>query len=156
MSMKTFKLLFLFALVCSLILSGCSKDGDIFNKVVSRKGLPVNGFQEVPVRITKAYGHMDVSYNKKTKVLTYEVTWSLLTGNPVGSHIHGESPQGVNAAIKHDFTSLIPKVTSGSFKNTVVVDEVAIKEAGLLAGLYYVNIQTPTFPGAEIRGQIEF
>ncbi|MFN2439294.1 MAG: CHRD domain-containing protein [Chitinophagaceae bacterium] len=153
--MKTFKLFFLPALAVSLFLSSC-KDLDIFNNVISRKGLPVNGLQEVPVRIVKAYGHMDVWYNKKTKLLTYEVTWSLLTGNPIGSHIHGEAPPGVNAGIKHDFTSLIPKVTSGTFKNSVTVDEVAIKEAGLLAGLYYVNIHTPTFPGGEIRGQIEF
>jgi len=68
----------------------------------------------------------------------------------------GEAPQGVNAAIKHDFTSLLPKAISGTFSNSVLVDEVAIKEAGLLAGLYYVNIHTPTFPGGEIRGQIEF
>ena len=97
-----------------------------------------------------------MSYNKKTKVLTYKVLWVDLTGNPVGSHIHGEAAKGVNASIKHDFTALIPKATSGTYKGAVVVDEVAIKQAGLLSGLYYVNIHTATFPGGEIRGQIEF
>jgi len=154
--MKINKLLFLFLLTGSFVLSGCFKDWDKHKNVISRDGLPVNGLQEVPVRITKAYGHMDVSYNKKTKILSYKVTWSLLSGIPIGSHIHGEALPGVNAGIKHDFTSLLPKEISGSFSNTVLVDEVAIKEAGLFAGLYYVNIHTPTFPGGEIRGQIEF
>ncbi len=154
--MKIFKPMFLSVLIASLIFSGCRKDDDKNKHIISREGLPVNGLQEVPVRTTKADGHLDVSYNKKTKMLTYKVTWSLLTGIPIGSHIHGEAPKGVNAGIKHDFTSLIPKAISGSFKNSVLVDEVAIKEAGLLAGLYYVNIHTATFPGGEIRGQIEF
>ena len=99
---------------------------------------------------------MDISYNKTSKVLTYTVTWKDLTGNPVGSHIHGEAPRGVNAGIKHDFTALLPKTVAGTFTNSVTVDEVAIKEVDLLNGLYYVNIHTPINPAGEIRGQIEF
>ncbi len=154
--MRIFKPMFLSVLIASLIFAGCKKDDDKGKHIISRDGLHVNGLQEVPVVITKAYGHMDVSYNKKTKMLYYKVTWSLLTGNPIGAHIHGEVPKGVNAPVKHPFTDLIPKVTSGSFSNSVLVDEVAIKEVGLLAGLYYLNIHTPMFPGGEIRGQIEF
>jgi hypothetical protein len=37
-----------------------------------------------------------------------------------------------------------------------VVDGVRIKEDSLLMGFYYVNIHSATFPGGEIRGQIEF
>ena len=159
--MNTFKNLFLAIAASSFVLSSCHKDcddnDDNDNKhVIDKKNLPVTGLQEVPPKTTKAYGSLDVSYNKKTKVLTYKVLWVDLTGIPVGSHIHGEAAKGVNASIKHDFTALIPKATSGTYKGTVVVDEVAIKQAGLLSGLYYVNIHTATFPGGEIRGQIEF
>ena len=110
----------------------------------------------MPVKDTPAKGKMDITYNKKTKVLTYSLSWSGLTGNIIGSHIHGTAPRGVNAGIKHDFTALIPKTTSGTFSNSVVVDEVAIKEDSLLLGYYYINIHTPMNPGGEIRGQIEF
>jgi hypothetical protein len=157
--MKRLKVFLLVSFI-TLLASSCSKlDLDCHDDKkdqVDGKGLPLSGDQEVPVRTTPAEGKMNVSYDRKTKVLSYKITWNNLTGNPIGSHIHGEAPKGVNAGIKHDFTSLLPKTTSGSFSNTVVVDEVAIKEAGLLAGLYYINIHTPTYPGGEIRGQIEF
>lgn len=153
--MKTFRNLFLTVAATSFILSACHKDCDDKHEI-TRKNLPVNGLQEVPQRTTKAHGSLDVSYNKKTKVLTYNVKWHDLTANPVGAHIHGEAAKGVNASIKHDFTAPLPKTTSGTYTGSVVVDEVAIKQAGLLAGLYYINIHTPMFPGGEIRGQIEF
>jgi CHRD domain len=153
--MKAFKHLVLAVAMSSLILPSCQKD-DHHKNVITRQNLPVSGLQEVPQRDTKAYGSLDVCYNKKTKLLTFRVKWTGLTGNPVGSHIHGEAAKGINAGVKFDFTAQLPKTTSGSFTGSVVVDEVAIKEAGLLAGLYYVNIHTPAFPGGEIRGQIEF
>ena len=144
------------------VLSACSKENETLitpsadDEIISKEGLLLEGSQEVPAKNTKACGTLDVSYNKTTKILTYTVTWTDLSDNPVGAHIHGEAPRGVNAGIKHDFTALIPKTKSGTFTNTVLVDEVAIKEKDLLNGLYYVNIHTPLNPGGEIRGQIEF
>ena len=120
------------------------------------ENLPVNGLQEVPQRETAAKGTLDVRYDKNTKMLKYTVRWTELTGIPIGSHIHGTAPKGANAGIKHDFTALLPKATSGTFTNSVMVDGVAIKEDSLIKGFYYVNIHTPKFPGGEIRGQIEF
>jgi len=150
-------------LVLSSVLSGCEKWKDLIHKekdkeknVYTSNNLPVNGLQEVPQRETHAKGTLDVSYDKTTKMLKYTVRWADLTAAPVGSHIHGTALKGVNAPVKHDFTSLIPKTTSGTFSNSVMVDGVAIKEDSLLHGFYYVNIHTPKFPGGEIRGQIEF
>jgi len=153
---------FLVVLLTSSLLTACDKIDfkDLFDKKpkkeVTKIDLPVNGAQEVPVVVTSASGLMNVSYIKKEKRLYYKVTWNNLTGVPVGAHIHGESTKGVNAAVKHPFTDLIPKTVSGSFTNSVLVDEVSIKEEGLLKGLYYLNIHTAKFPGGEIRGQIEF
>lgn len=150
-------------LVLSSVLSGCEKWKDLIHKdkekekkVYSRENLPVNGLQEVPQRETRAKGTLDIWYDKNTKMLKYTVKWSDLTGIPIGSHIHGIAPKGVNAPIKHDFTALLPKALSGSFSNSVLVDGVAIKEDSLLKGFYYINIHTPKFPGGEIRGQLEF
>lgn len=142
------------------LLTACSKEGEPIkimagDEIISRKGLPIDGTQEVPAVSTKGCGTLDVSYNKTTKMLTYSVTWHSLTGNPVGAHIHGDATRGMNAPVVYNFTDLIPKTTSGTFTNSVLVDEIAIKEADLLKGLYYVNIHTPQNPGGEIRGQIE-
>ena len=45
---------------------------------------------------------------------------------------------------------------SGTFTNSFMVDGVAVKEDSLLNGYYYMNFHTTTYPGGEIRGQIEF
>lgn len=160
--MSTITQRLLFISFFSLVTVSCRKSDwkhffDSHNKdVVSEKNLPLTGDQEVPIKNTPASGEADVRYNKKTKVLQYSLSWKDLTGEPTGAHIHGTAPRGVNAGIRHDFFSLIPKTTSGTFSNSVIVDEVAIKEDSLLAGYYYFNIHTPTNPGGEIRGQIEF
>ena len=155
--MRTVKLLFVLATLSSgIFLSACNKKCEGKDDVVSKKGLVLSGAQEVPVKTTEAMGTFDVTYNKSSHILSYTLNWSHLTGNPIGSHIHGTALRGVNAGIKHDFTSLLPKATTGTFSNSVMVDGVAIKEDSLLAGFYYFNIHTPTNPGGEIRGQIEF
>ena len=152
-------------LVLSSVLSGCEKWKDLIHRekekeeeknVFETKKLPMNGLQEVPQRETLASGWLEARYDKTTKMLKYSISWTELTGIPIGSHIHGVAPKGVNAGIKHDFTALLPKATAGTFTNSVLVDGIAIKEDSLLLGFYYLNIHTPTFPGGEIRGQIEF
>ncbi len=146
--------------IISCLLTACEKESDkatlAEDEIISKKGLLLEGSQEVPAVKGKACGTMDVSYNRTTKMLTYTITWHSLTGVPVGSHIHGDAPRGVNASVKHNFTALIPKATEGTFTNSVLVDEVAISEKDLLGGLYYLNIHTAAYPGGEIRGQIEF
>lgn len=152
-------------LALSSMLSGCEKWKDFVHKhkdkeeeknVYVGENLPMSGLQEVPQRETLGRGSIDARYEKNTKTLKFTVRWSDLTANPVGSHIHGVAPKGANAGVKFDFTAALPKVTSGSFSTSVVVDNIAIKEDSLIKGFYYVNIHTPKFPGGEIRGQLEF
>lgn len=126
------------------------------DQIIKKHGLPISGDQEFPPKITKAMGKANVSYNMKTKVLSYTLTWNNLTGAPTGAHIHGPAARGSNAGIKHDFFSSFPKTVNGTYSGSVVVDGVALVEESLLMGLYYFNIHTPTNPGGEIRGQIEF
>ena len=143
-------------MLVSMAIVSCSKDDDENTNIVARKGIPLSGDQEVPVRTTTASGTVDISYDKSTRMLTYTVNWSGLSTNPTGSHIHGSAARGVNAGIKHDFFSLVPKTMSGTFSNSFMVDGVAIKEDSLLNGFYYMNFHTTTYPGGEIRGQLEF
>ncbi len=137
-------------------LTACDKDDDEDDNIVQKTGLPISGDQEVPARVTSASGTLDVSYDKSARVLSYTVNWQNLSAAPSGSHIHGPAPRGANAGIKHDFYAQFPKTVSGTYSGTVAVDGMDIKEDSLLNGFYYVNIHTPTNPGGEIRGQIEF
>ena len=151
-------------MVLSSVLVSCEKWKDFVHhhkdkdekKVYVAENLPMSGLQEVPQRETLALGWIDARYEKETKMLKFTVKWQDLTGTPVGSHIHGTAPKGANAGIKYDFTALLPKTVSGTFTNSTIVDNVAIKEDSLLMGYYYINIHTAKFPGGEIRGQLEF
>lgn len=141
-------------LICTFIFFGCKKECK--NPCLAEKEkLELSPNQEVPPGKSVASGRMSVSYDKCENLLKFTITWKNLTGNPVGAHIHGPAPRGVNASVKYDFSALIPKVTSGTFSNSVKVDGIAIVEESLLQGQYYINIHTAQNPGGEIRGQIE-
>jgi len=89
------------------------------------------------------------------------------------AHIHCCAPVGVNAIVAIPFTPF-PNTTSGTFNTTVDLSlagtydpafitleggTVALAEAGFIAalngGTTYANIHNATFPGGEIRGQIQ-
>lgn len=122
--------------------------------IMSKAGLPLNGAQEVPANSSAATGTGDVSYNKNTKRLSYFVTYKNLSVNPTAGHIHGSAARGANAGVLFPFAS-VPAATSGAVSGSAVLT--AAQEADLLSGKFYFNIHTPpTYPGGEIRGQIEF
>ena len=126
------------------------------SNVMTATGLQMKSDQEVPVNNSTASGTADVTYNKDSKMLTYTLNWSGLTGKATMAHIHGTAPKGTNAGVKHDLTNVLKKETSGSFTDSVKIDASDIKEDSLLSGFYYFNIHTPANPGGEIRAQIEF
>lgn len=149
-----------------LVLTSCEKNTE--KKIqtdFSKSGIVMSSAQEpsLPVPST-ALGSMDVFYTRETRILTYSVTWSGLTGAVAAMHIHGVAPSGYNAGVFQNiitssggiFTTGAAYGTSGKISATLLVDGVAIKEADLLNGFYYINIHTASNPGGEIRGQIKF
>jgi hypothetical protein len=156
--MKFQRILSLGLFLAIITIIACKKDEKTSNTnpvIVEKKGLQITGDQEVPAKTTSAYGSMDVSYNKTTKVLSFYATWTNLSGNPTGAHIHGPAAKGSNAGVKVDLASDVTAIT-GNITKTITVDNVALIEDSLLAGKYYFNIHTPTNPAGEIRGQIQF
>lgn len=142
-------------LLSVVFMVSCKKD-KYANVLLVHKFSPVDGTQMVPAKVVTGYGDLDIIYNKTTKVLNFTVRWQLLTGAPTGIGIHGLGPLGVNAGLVQNFSSGFPTTTTGSFSNTLLVDGVAIKEADLLRGAYYLAIRTAANPTGEIRGQIIF
>lgn len=153
--MKSLTVFLLSFLICIALLSGCKKDCE--NPCVEeKKNLELSSNQEVPTNNSVATGEISIQYDKCENLLKFTVTWNNLTGAPTGAHIHGVAARGVNASVKYDFSALIPKTTSGTYTHSVKVDGIAIVEESLLQGMYYINIHTATYPGGEIRGQLEF
>lgn len=89
----------------------------------------------------------EFTYDPAARVLTYNVTFSGLTGPVMAAHIHGPAEPGGNAG------PVVPLAgaTSPMTGTATLTDAQA---AELAAGRYYVNIHTSANRGGEIRGQI--
>lgn len=105
----------------------------------------LNGASEVPANASTATGTATGSYNKTTKILTVNITYSGIT--PSMGHIH-VGAVGVSGPVVFPFTDLM-----SPFSYTTPALSAA-QETDLLANLYYVNLHTTAFPAGEIRGQL--
>lgn len=130
----------------------------------SKLQIPLTGAQETPATASSALGTMDVHYSKETRILTYTVNWTGLTGPVTAMHIHGTAPIGYAAApVQNIITSSNGIFRPGSaygatskVSATMLIDGVVVTENDLLNGFYYINIHTAAYPNGEIRGQIVF
>lgn len=107
----------------------------------------LSGTSEVPPNTSKGEGQAAFDYDSATKKLTWNITYSGLTGPATAGHVHGPAAAGANAGVAIPFAKADTPI-SGS---ATLTDAQA---ADLLAGRMYVNIHTAAHPGGEIRGQI--
>lgn len=166
--MKLIRLTALASLLLGLVLAttSCEKNAEKKkNTDYSKNDIPMTGAQEVPATPSTALGKLTVSYSKETRILTYSVTWSGLTGAVSLMHIHGLAPIGYAAGVVQNIITpsggiATPSATlypaTGKFSGTLLADGVIVKEQDLLNGMYYLNIHTATYPNGEIRAQIIF
>jgi hypothetical protein len=114
------------------------------------------GANEVPPNPSAGTGSITFTFDQSTSTSTWTLVWSGLTVPAAAAHVHSPAPPGVNAAVVVPFTGL-PAATSGTFSgsSTTLNGRTAAQFANdLLTGQAYANIHTSTFPGGEIRGQL--
>jgi len=102
---------------------------------------------EVPPNTSSGKGAADVGYDTATKMLTWKVTYSGLTGPATMAHFHGPAEAGKNAPVVVPFKD----AASGAEGSATLTDAQA---ADLLAGKMYINVHTEANKGGEIRGQV--
>ena len=112
----------------------------------------LQGLQEVPSNSSTATGSLTGTYDDVTNTLSFDVSFSGLAANATTSHFHGPAARGVNAGVQIGLTGF-PAATSGNYSNSFVLT--AAQELDILAGLWYINIHNGTFPGGEIRAQLD-
>jgi hypothetical protein len=121
----------------------------------------MNGANEVPPNASTATGFATLSLDGDLLGIHIEYA-GLIGGNPAAAHIHCCAPPGTNAPVWVPFAGF-PTTTSGTYDLTIDLSTFTFSgggsEAALIAGLNngtaYTNIHNATFPGGEIRGQIE-
>lgn len=105
---------------------------------------------EVPPNASTATGDGTFTLNTATNELTWDVTFSGLSGPATVAHIHGPAEPGKNASPVVGFDP--PKAPAGEIKGSNVI--LAKQVEDLKAGKWYVNIHTAANKGGEIRGQL--
>jgi hypothetical protein len=107
----------------------------------------LNGATEVPANSSAGKGTAAITFDTATKMLTWKVTYSGLSGPATAAHFHGPAEPGKNAGVVVPFKD----PASGAEGSATLTDAQA---ADLEAGKYYVNVHTAANPGGEIRGQV--
>jgi CHRD domain len=107
----------------------------------------ITGAAQVPPNPSKGSGTVTGAYDTVTRVLTWKGTYSGLTGQPMAAHFHGPADARMNAPVVVNFEKL-----ASPFEGTATLTEA--QAADLLAGRWYANFHTPSYPGGELRGQV--
>jgi Cu/Zn superoxide dismutase len=151
--MKTFRILFTASLLLLMVMLATPAQADPITFVAN-----LSGANERPNPVsTNATGTATLTFDTNNPtVITLTLTYSGLSGNPTGAHIHGLSGPDANSGVRVDFTSNLPAATSGTFTTTITLNATQagfVNLANLNAGQLYFNLHTAGNPGGEIRGQ---
>ena|SRR5436853_7698464 len=159
----------IFTAIISLLVVSCEKPLDIDENVFTKYGIPMTGSQVVPPNSSSATGTLDVIYVRGEHTLSYTINWSGLSGPPANITtpaqlagpaigVYGPADPGFvsSTAPLQSITTGFTAATSGSYKGSLLVDNVVVKEADLLNNKFYIVIKTAAFPAGQLRGQVDF
>jgi len=111
----------------------------------------LSGTQQVPPVQTTATGTADLTYDPATRVLTWNLNYSGLSGPATMVHFHGPADAGKNGP---PVIWLSPK---GSPVQVPVKGEATLtpeQAQQFSAGEWYINVHTQDHQAGEIRGQV--
>lgn len=107
----------------------------------------IDGGQEVPPVPTAQTGSGTFTFDPFTKLLSYNITISGLTGSYVAAHIHTGNV-GANGGITFNLSGG-PTNFAGTAGPLSAAQENTLKSSG-----FYVNFHSSTFGSGEVRGQV--
>jgi len=145
MSQRACQLLYSAVVLCSLLAWGLQAAAQTATSTTLTSRL--SGASIVPPNDSKATGSLQASLDKQTRVLTWTLTTTGLSGPPVGASLHAPAMPGDNAAVA------VPlPLGKGVEGGTVTLTAAQVDD--MLAGRCYVNVATTAAPEGEIRGQL--
>jgi hypothetical protein len=111
----------------------------------------LTGAAQVPPVTTAGTGSADLTYDPATRVLTWSVTYSGLSGPATMAHFHGPAAAGKNAGVVI-WIGKKGEALASPVKGQATLT--AQQAEQFTAGDWYVNVHTQKNPGGEIRGQV--
>jgi CHRD domain len=111
----------------------------------------LSGSQQVPAVETAGKGAADIQYDPATRVVSWTITYSGLSGPVTMAHFHGPAEKGGNAGVQV-WLSKKGSPAENPIKGQATLTPDQAKD--FLAGKWYVNLHTEAHPAGEIRGQV--
>lgn len=108
----------------------------------------LDGASVVPPARSGATGQIDALYDSSTRLLRWKASWSGLSGAIVSVQFHG--PAGVGQVASA--VMLWPGPYGPRYEGRATLT--AEQATDLLAGRWYVSVDTPMYPRGELRGQL--
>jgi len=108
----------------------------------------LSGAAEVPPVTAAGSGTAQINIDAATKMATWRVDYSGLSGPAAAAHIHCGAVAGANAGVAVPLGTNLASPIEGSAALTDA------QLADLVAGKCYVNIHTAANKGGELRGQL--
>jgi CHRD domain len=139
------RLIILIASLVSVVWAGLAQASPLSFTV------PLTGAEQVPPNETTGKGSAAITYDPTTRVVTWTITYSGLSGPATMAHFHGPADKGKNAPV------VIWLSTKGSPAESPFKGEATLtpeQAQDFTAGKWYVNVHTQANPGGEIRGQV--
>lgn len=106
-----------------------------------------------PTSASTATGTVTGTYDPSTKLLTYTLTYSGLTGAPSAAHFHyGDAKH--TGAVFITFSN-VPATTSGTISGSTPLSATTASQPDSFSlGHVYANIHTAQYPMGEIRANV--
>jgi hypothetical protein len=142
------RLLCFLALLALIGVGGCSEVALAAPMSIS---VPLTGAEQVPPVQTSGKGTAELTYDPDTRIVTWRVTFSDLSGPATMAHFHGPAMAGKNGPVILWLTNKGSPAESPIKGNATLTPDQA-KEFS--AGQWYINVHTSKNPTGEIRGQV--
>jgi hypothetical protein len=107
----------------------------------------LKGSTEVPPNTAAGSGTVTVKYDTASKTITWDGSYSGLTGPATAAHFHGPAEPGKNAGVMVPITP-----ASSPLHGTATLTDP--QGTALMDGQMYVNVHTEANKGGELRGQL--
>ena len=140
------------ALVVSTLFVSCDKDDDVdmTDQTYTTTG-NANGTQMSPSNTSTSTGTLTGTYNARTNVWQYNISWNNLSTTAGLVQVYGPAGIGVNGVLLFPLSITTPGVSGNASGSITLTDA---QETALLANNTYYTISSTTYPSGEIRGQV--
>jgi len=109
----------------------------------------LDGVSEIPSVESPGTATATVLFDKDTGMVSWDVYWTGISGDPTAAHFHGPASKNNKAGVQVDLggNGFVSPFRGSAHLTSEQADQ-------LLAGQWYINIHTAAHPDGEIRGQV--